>query len=92
MTGAIRPLAVGVDAHQRRAREAAGIQLPRAAAPKVTEKLVNILVTVECGACGGTNAWPCDAKQAAKVCSFCGTPAKAHRLDAHRDFLSGGGK
>lgn len=82
-------IVVGVDAHQLRAREAAGIQT-RVAPPKVAQKRVNILVTVECQACGCTNAWPCDAKQAAKVCAFCGAHAKAYRWEAPKDFVYGG--
>lgn len=76
----------GIDAHQMRAREAAGIQT-RQPRQVVREKLVNILVTVECQQCGGTNAWPCDAKASAKVCAYCGCTPRPRMWDPARDVL-----
>lgn len=89
MTGAIKIFAPGIDAYQRRAREGAGIET-RTPAPKVTQKLVHPLVTVECVGCGCTNAWPADAKKSAKVCGFCGAQHKATAWDAPMDRISGG--
>jgi hypothetical protein len=87
--GAVK-IAVGIDAHQARARAEAGIET-RESQPKVTEKLVAGLVTVECRSCGCTNAWPPDAKRSQKVCAFCGAQWKGVGWDAARDFLAGGG-
>lgn len=64
----------GIDSHQRRARDAAGIET-RPPLNAVREKLVLPLVTYQCAHCGCTNAWASDAKKADKVCAWCG---KAH--------------
>lgn len=71
----------GIDSVQARAREAAGMFVPRAPTPKVTEKMVGSIFTIECLHCGCTNAWPEGARAKDRHCSYCGKAPKRFTHD-----------
>lgn len=71
----------GADPYQARAREAAGMMRLRPPPPKVTEKMVGAIFTIECLHCGCTNAWSEGARAKDRHCDYCGKAPKRFTHD-----------